>query len=140
MHNRQLDFSHKIQAYSPIEDDLLDNFSQSLTLDYELGLIRKLSELMSSEVQTMQLDNVIDEILLNATFCYVSKVPEQFVRVIMADFQRCFANYLEYEEQKAELIDVLMDKATLTMQADGRVNFLSQLHHARSNSHSNANV
>jgi len=41
---------------------------------------------MSSEVQTMQLDNVIDEILLNATFCYVSKVPEQFVRVIMADF------------------------------------------------------
>ena len=41
-----------------------------------MGLIRKLSELMSSEVQTMQLDNVIDEILLNATFCYVSKVPE----------------------------------------------------------------
>ena len=39
---------------------------------------------MASEVQTMQLDNVIDEILLNATFAYIVKVPEQFVRVIIA--------------------------------------------------------
>ena len=54
----------------------------------------------------MQLDNVIDEILLNATFCYINKVPDAFVKVIMADLNRCFSKYLEYEEQKSDLIDV----------------------------------
>ena len=61
----------------------------------------------------MQLDNVIDEILLNATFCYITKVPESFVKVIMADLQRCFSTYLSYEEEKSDLVDVLMDKGAL---------------------------
>jgi len=52
LHNRSLDHSHKIQAYSPTEDSL-GNFSHALTYEYESGLIRKLSELMRSEVQTM---------------------------------------------------------------------------------------
>lgn len=38
----------------------------------------------------MQLDNVIDEILLNATFCYINKIPESYVKVIMTDFYHCF--------------------------------------------------
>lgn len=112
LHNRGVDESHKIQAYAPIEENQ-GIFSHSLTYDYEFGLIRKLSELMSSEVHTMQLDNVIDEILLNATFCYITKVPQEFVKVIMSDMQRCFTSYLEYEEQNADLIDVFMAKSTL---------------------------
>ena len=123
LHNRSVDSSHKIQAYSPIEDSQ-GNFSQSLTKDYESGLIRKLSELMSNEVQTMQLDNVIDEILLNATFCYITQVPEAFVRAIMAYLNRCFAQYLEYEEQSADLIDVFMEKGTLAIPPEARVDFL----------------
>lgn len=59
---------------------MLGHFVHNLTVDYESGLVRKLSELMASEVQTMQLDNVIDEVLLNATFCHLNKVPEAFVR------------------------------------------------------------
>ena len=49
LQNHSLDHSHKIQAYSPIEDSL-GNFIYSLTTEYESGLIRKLSELMRSEV------------------------------------------------------------------------------------------
>lgn len=81
-------------------------------------MIRKLSELMSSEVQTMQLDNVIDEILLNATFCYINKVPDAFVKVIMLDLNRCFAKYLMYEEEKPDLVDVLMEKCNLPIETD----------------------
>ena len=44
-----LDLSHKIQAYTPIEDSF-GIFSQTLTQEYESGLIRKLSEHMHSEV------------------------------------------------------------------------------------------
>ena len=126
LHNRSVDLSHKIQAYSPIEDSQ-GNFSQSLTYDYESGLIKKLSEHMGNEVQTMQLDNVIDEILLNATFCYITKVPEAFVKIIMQDLNRCFTKHLEYEEQKADLIDILMEKGTLSINQDARVNFLGPL-------------
>lgn len=129
-HNRSVDHSHKIQAYASIEDSQ-GNFSQSHTSDYESGLIRKLSELMSNEVQTMQLDNVIDEILLNATFCYITKVPDAFVKVIMADLNRCFAKYLEYEEHQPDLIDVFMEKSTLPISNDAKVNFLSTLQNAR---------
>ena len=76
----------------------------------------------------MQLDDVIDEILLNATFCYITKVPDAFVKVIMADLNRCFAKYLEYEEQQPDLIDQFMEKGTLPISTDARVNFLSVLH------------
>ena len=50
LHNKNLDHSLKIQAYAPIDGDYQANYSNSLTIDYESGLIRKLSELMSSEV------------------------------------------------------------------------------------------
>lgn len=76
----------------------------------------------------MQLDNVIDEILLNATFAYVVKVPEQFVRFIMTGIQACLIRYLEFEEQKPDVIDVFMDKGTLPMRPAERVTFLSKLY------------
>lgn len=85
-------------------------------------------------MQTMQLDNVIDEILLNATFCYINKVPDAFVKVIMADLNRCFSKYLEYEEQKSDLIDVYMQKSTLPISADAKIEFLSTLFSTRSSS------
>jgi hypothetical protein len=75
----------------------------------------------------MQLDNVIDEILLNATFCYITKMPENFVRVIMEDLRRCFQHYLEYEEHNADLVDVFLEKGTLPMLPEARVNFLATL-------------
>ena len=135
--NRCFDCSHKTQAYAAVENDVLGNFSHNLTIDYEQGLIRKLSELMSSEVQTMQLDNVIDEILLNATFCYVTKVPEALVKVIMADLERCFSRYLTYEESKSDLVDMIMDKGTLPMRPEERVNFLSALDNQRASKQDN---
>lgn len=86
LHNRPLDHSHRIQAYSSTATSY-DNFSQTLTTDYELSLLRKLSEHMQSKVQTMDLNNVIDEILLNATFCYITKVPESCLKIIMEDLR-----------------------------------------------------
>ena len=76
----------------------------------------------------MQLDNVVDEILLNATFCNINKVPESFVKVILEDLNRNFAKYLEYEERNAELVDLLMEKSTLQMNVDAKVNFLGPLY------------
>ena len=35
LHNRSLDHSHKIQAYSPIEDPMLGHFVYNLTVEYE---------------------------------------------------------------------------------------------------------
>jgi len=58
-------------------------------------------------------------------------VPEAFVKIIMQDLNRCFTKYLEYEEQNADLIDILMEKGTLSINQDARVNFLGPLYTKR---------
>ena len=82
----------------------------------------------------MQLDNVIDGILLNAPLCYVIKVLNDYVRVIMADLNRCFAKYLEYDEHQPDLINVFMENSSLQISNYSKVNFLSTLQNLRGHS------
>ena len=75
LHNQGIDLSQKILGYTPV-DNGRGHYIQQVTNDYEGGLIRKLSEQMGSETkEEYQLNNVIEEILNNAAFCNLIKVP-----------------------------------------------------------------
>lgn len=84
-----MDFSQRILGYIPIENGR-GNYIQQLTLDYESGLVRKLSEQMGSSAKDqMQLNNLTEEILLNATFSNLVKIPVSQVQIIMTDVLNC---------------------------------------------------
>ena len=89
---------------------------------------------MANEVQTIPDINVIDEVLLNATFAYVTKVPDALVKVIMSGMQACLTSYFEFENAKPDIVDVYMDKGTLPMRPADRVSILSNLSNTKSSS------
>ena len=54
------------------------------------------------------LNNLIEEILLNASFSNLNKVPQNQVKAIMGDLLSTFSVYLEYEEKHSELVETML--------------------------------
>ena len=64
---------------------------------------------MGSETKDyMHLNNLIEEILLNASFSNLNKVPQNQVKAIMGDLLTTFSVYLEYEEKHSELVETML--------------------------------
>ena len=86
-----------------------------MTSDYEGGLIRKLSEEMSRDQKDyMQLNNTIEEILLNAAFCSLNKVPQQQVKAIMSELLTTFSVYLSFEEKHPDLVEMMLQRSVFS--------------------------
>ena len=66
---------------------------------------------MSSEIKDYYaLNNLIEEILLNAAFCNLNKVPPQHVKVIMRELLSTFSDYYAYEVNHPDLIDTMLQR------------------------------
>ena len=80
---------------------------------------------MSSENKDFYaLNNLIEEILLNAAFCNLNKVPPNQVKIIMGDFLATFSDYLSYEVNHPDLIETMLQRNAFCAPSGTIINFL----------------
>ena len=70
------------------------------------------------------LNNLIEEILLNAAFCNLYKVPPHQVKVIMGDLLSTFSDYLKYEINHPDLIDMMLQRNAFCAPNGSIIDFL----------------